>query len=161
MNGNTLSGALAPAAILFCLCCNSAVAQERPAVSGLNGKFEFSAGALTLPTPTFVGRAAGALTIPIGDRFGLQADFSASTAPGFTTSAAVHMFARDPSAFLLGASVGFVRSPGSLVVAAGPEAELYRDRWTVEAWAGASMVNPATPGPTRVGVFALAWRRGT
>ena len=155
MNGNTLSVALAPAAILFCLCCNSAVAQERPAVSGLNGKFEFSAGALTLPTPTFVGRAAGALTIPIGDRFGLQADFSASTAPGFTTSAAVHMFARDPSAFLLGASVGFVRSPGSLVVAAGPEAELYRDRWTVEAWAGASMVDPATPGPTRIGVFAL------
>jgi len=155
VKGNVLSVALAPAAVLFCLSCNAALAQERPAVSGLNGKFEFSAGALTLPTPTFVGRAAGALTIPLGNRFGLQADFSASTAPGFTTSAAVHVFARDPSIFLLGGSVGFVRSSGSLVVAAGPEAELYRDRWTVEAWAGASMVDPVAPGPTRFGIFAL------
>ena len=155
MKGNVLSVALAPAAILFCLSCNAALAQERPAVSGLNGKFEFSAGALTLPTPTFVGRAAGALTIPLGNRFGLQADFSASTAPGSTTSAAAHVFARDPSTFLLGGSVGFVRSSGSLVVAAGPEAELYRDRWTVEAWAGASMVDPVAPGPTRLGIFAL------
>jgi len=155
VKGNVLSVALAPAAVLFCLSCNAALAQERPAVSGLNGKFEFSAGALTLPTPTFVGRAAGALTVPLGNRFGLQADFSASTAPGFTTSAAVHVFARDPSIFLLGGSVGFVRSSGSLVVAAGPEAELYRDRWTVEAWAGASMVDPVAPGPTRFGIFAL------
>lgn len=153
--GNTLSVALAPAAMLFWLSCNAASAQERPAVSGLNGKFEFSAGALTLPTPTFVGRAAGALTVPLGDRFGLQADFSASTAPGFTTSAALHVFTRDPSVFLLGGSVGFVRSSGSLVVAAGPEAELYRDRWTVEAWAGVSMVDPVAPGPARLGVFAL------
>ena len=137
MNVNILSGAQALATILLCLYCNAALAQERPAVSGLNGKFEFSAGALTLPTPSFVGRAAGALTVPLGDRFGLQADFSASTGPGFTTSAALHLFSRDPSAFLLGGSVGFIRSPGSVVIAAGPEAELYRDRWTVEGWVGA------------------------
>lgn len=153
--GNIHSVALAPATLLFCVLCNAALAQERPAVSGLNGKFEFSAGALTLPTPAFVGRAAGAITVPLGDRFGLQADFSASTSPGFTTSAAVHLFTRDPSAFLLGGSVGYVRSPGSVVIAAGPEAELYRDRWTVEAWAGASMVDPVASGPTRLGVFAL------
>ena len=153
--GNTHGVALAPATLLFFVLCNAALAQERPAVSGLNGKFEFSAGALTLPTPAFVGRAAGAITVPLGDRFGLQADFSASTSPGFTTSAAVHLFTRDPSAFLLGGSVGYVRSPGSVVIAAGPEAELYRDRWTVEAWAGASMVDPVASGPTRLGVFAL------
>src|SRR3569832_102198 len=141
--------------MLLCLFSNAALAQQRPAVSGLNGKFEFSAGALTLPTPGFVGRAAGALTVPLGDRFGLQADFSVSTTPGYTLSAALHAFTRDPDAHLLGGSAGFVKSSGGLVVAAGPEGELYRDRLSLEGWAGVSMVDPAAPGPTRFGIFAL------
>lgn len=155
MQSNTLGVAIVPATILLCLFSNAALAQQKPAVSGLNGKFEFSAGALSLPTPTFMGRAAGALTVPLGANFGLQADFSASTAPGFTTSAALHLFTRDPDSYLLGASLGFVRSPGATIVAAGPEAEVYRDRVSVEAWGGVAMVHPSAPAANRFGVFAL------
>jgi hypothetical protein len=155
VKGYTLGGAAAPAIILFCLFGSAAFSQEKPAVSGINGKFEFSAGALTLPTPSFVGRVAGALTVPLGDRFGLQADFSVSSTPGYTLSAALHAFTRDPSNYLLGASAGFVKSSGALVIAAGPEGELYRDRVSLEGWAGVSMVDPSAPGPTRFGVFAL------
>lgn len=155
MQGNIFGVAIWPATILLCLFSNAALAQQKPAVSGLNGKFEFSAGALSLPTPAFMGRAAGALTVPLGDGFGLQADVSASTAPGFTASAALHLFTRDPDSYLLGASFGLVRSPGATILAAGPEAELYRDRVTVEAWGGVAMVRPAAPAPDRVGLFAL------
>ena len=155
MQGNTFGVAIVPAAILLCVFSNAALTQQKPAVSGLNGKFELSAGALSLPTPTFMGRAAGALTVPLGASFGLQADFSASTAPGFTTSAALHLFTRDPDSYLLGGSLGFVRSPGATIVAAGPEAELYRDRVSVEAWGGVAMVHPSAPAPNRFGVFAL------
>ena len=40
--------------------------KQLPAVSAVNGKFEFDAGALSLPSPGFMGRAAGTLTVPIG-----------------------------------------------------------------------------------------------
>ena len=141
---------------MLCLNCASAAAQQLPAVSGPNGKFEFDAGALTLPAPGFMARAAGAVTVPLGQRFGLQADFSVSSSPGFTTSAALHLFTRDPASYLIGGTLGFVRSPGAIVLAAGPEAELYRDRWTFEAWGGVSLVRPTTPAPMRLGPFVLA-----
>jgi hypothetical protein len=142
----------------MCYCANflPAWAQALPAVSAPNGKFEFDAGALSVPAPRFMGRAAGTLTLPLGERFGVQADFSAATAPGFTTTAAFHVFTRDPAAYLIGGTLGFVRSPGALVVAAGPEAELYRDRWTLEAWAGVAMVHPSASAPNRFGPFVLA-----
>ena len=156
MTINIVRRALGFATAVVCLSSGAAQAAG-PAVSAPNGKLEFDAGALSLPAPTFMGRAAGTLTLPLGQRFGLQADFSASTAPGFTTSAAFHLFTRDPQAYLIGGALGFVRSPGALVMAAGPEAELYLDRWTLEAWAGASLVRPTAPaGPDRYGVFALA-----
>ncbi|MEO9231117.1 MAG: hypothetical protein ABI216_19520, partial [Devosia sp.] len=56
-------------------------AQQLPAVSALNGKLEFDAGALSLPAPAFMARAAGTITVPLGDRFGLQADLTAASAP--------------------------------------------------------------------------------
>ena len=156
MTGHILRRAALLAAGAFYLTIGTAAAQG-PAVSAPNGKLEFDAGALSLPAPAFMARAAGTLTLPIGQSFGIQADFSATSAPGFTTSAAFHLFTRDPQAYLIGGALGFVRSPGAMVVAAGPEAELYLDRWTLEAWAGASMVRPTTPaGPDRYGVFALA-----
>jgi hypothetical protein len=156
VTGHILRRAALFAAGAFYLTIGTAAAQG-PAVSAPNGKLEFDAGALSLPAPAFMARAAGTLTLPIGERFGLQADFSATTAPGFTTSAAFHLFTRDPEAYLIGGALGIVRSPGAMVVAAGPEAELYLDRWTLEAWAGASMVRPTAPaGPDRYGVFALA-----
>ena len=147
-------GALALATTLLCL--NSALAQQLPAVSAPNGKLEFDAGALTLPTPAFVGRAAGTITIPVGERFGVQADLSLSTASGFTGSTALHVFTRDPASYLIGGTLGAVRTPGATVLAAGPEAELYLDRWTLEAWAGVALNMPTAPaGPSHVGAFGM------
>lgn len=131
------------------------VAQDLPAVSAINGKFEFDAGALTLPTPGFAGRAAGAITMPVGSEFGVQADFSAASANGATFGAALHVFTRDPASYLIGGTLGIMRTPGATVLAAGPEAELYFDRWTIEAWGGLSYARPAV-GPDRVRPFAMA-----
>jgi hypothetical protein len=146
-------GAFLAPAVLFCLW--SVAAAQAPAVSGINGKIEFDAGLLTLPTPGFVTRAAGTLTLPVGSGFGLQADFSVATAPSFTAGGALHLFARDPQSYLIGGTLGFVRTPGALVLAAGPEAELYFERWTIEAWGGVSHSRPMA-GPSRVLPFVMA-----
>lgn len=143
---------MALAAILFGTI--PAIAQQAPAVSAPNAKLEFDAGALGLPGLSFMGRAAGTFTVPIGERFGLQADLSASTAPGFTTSGAIHVFTRDPARYLIGGTFGFVRSPGATVLAAGPEAELYLDRWTVAAWGGVAAARPSSAA-TRVSPFIM------
>jgi hypothetical protein len=155
VQGDIFSGASALAAILFCLNCSAAAAQQLPAVSAPNGKIEFDAGALTLPSPVFMARAAGTLTLPLGDRLGLQIDLTGATAPGFTSSAALHLFTRDPASYLIGGTLGFVRSPGANVFAAGPEGELYLDRWTLEAWGGLAVVHPSS-GPARTSAFAMA-----
>jgi len=149
-----LGRASALATILLWLNFGSASAQQLPAVSAPNGKIEFDAGMLTLPSAAFMGRAAGTLTLPLGDRFGIQLDLAGVSAPGFTTSAALHLFTRDPASYLIGGTLGLVSAPGATVFAAGPEAELYLDRWTLEAWAGLAIVHPAT-GPARTGVFAM------
>ena len=44
---------------------------QLPAVSGINGKWEFDPGLLT--GGGYV-RAAGSVSLPVGDRFGVQAD---------------------------------------------------------------------------------------
>ncbi|HVY52701.1 MAG TPA: hypothetical protein VHA07_14215 [Devosia sp.] len=158
MKGGSVGGAAALASILYCVFSAMVAGQELPAVSAPNGKIEFDAGALSLPQPAFLKRFAGTLTLPLGKRFGLQIDITAANAPGFTASGAVHVFTRNPAAYLIGGTLGFVRSPGATVVAAGPEAELYLDRWTLEAWAGAAVARPMAPvaGPARVGPFAFA-----
>lgn len=156
MTSNFRCGAAALAAAMLCLFGATAGAQEAPAVSAPNGKIEFDAGALNLPSPTFMARAAGTVTVPIGERFGLQADLSVSTAPGFVTTGALHLFTRDPATYLIGGTLGFVRSPGATVLAGGPEAELYLDRWTLEAWGGIAAAYPApAAAPSRVGPFLM------
>jgi len=66
-----ISGAAFALAILLDLGFGSAVAQQLPAVSAINGKAEFDAGVLSLPSVAFVGWAAGTITLPVGDRFGI------------------------------------------------------------------------------------------
>ncbi|RYE08370.1 MAG: hypothetical protein EOP22_13860 [Hyphomicrobiales bacterium] len=130
-------------------------AQQLPAVSGLNGKIEFNAGLLNVPAPTFVGRAAGAVTVPVGDSFGLQADFTAASAPGLTLGGALHIFTRDPSSHLIGGTFGVMRTPGAIIFAAGPEAEFYFDNVSIEAWGGLSYAKP-TVGADRLLPFVMA-----
>ena len=133
----------------------AAIAQDLPAVSAPNGKVEFNAGVLTLPAPAFVARAAGTLTLPVGSQFGIQIDVHAASAPGLSGSLAVHGFTRDPASYLIGGTLGIISTPGATVVAAGPEAELYFDRWTIEAWGGVTWAHPTAPGPDRIGPFVM------
>jgi hypothetical protein len=68
----------------------------------------------------------------------------------------LHAFTRDPESYLIGGTLGVVRTPGATIVAAGPEAEGYFDRWTLEAWAGAAVARPHSGGPSRIAPFAMA-----
>jgi hypothetical protein len=125
------------------------------AVSAINGKWEFDAGAMSPGNATF--RAAGVLSIPIGERFGLQADLIASMRNGsLAYSGVVHAFTRDPSLYLAGITAGVLFAPGSRLAAVGPEFELYLDRLSIEGWfgyAGIDYVDPLTPDTT--GAFAF------
>lgn len=142
--------------MLLCSFSHAAQAQLLPAVSATNGKVEFDAGVLSQSSPSFLGRVAGTITVPVGQQFGIQVDAAAAIAPGFTSSAALHAFTRDPASYLIGGTLGVVRTPGATIVAAGPEAEGYFDRWTLEAWGGVAVAHPTRGRPARVAPFAIA-----
>lgn len=159
--GASVTGVFARSAVLLLLAAAVAVAEPAqaggPAVSGPNGKIEFDAGALALPSSgVFFGRFAGTITLPLGAAWGLQVDGSVASAPGLTSSAALHVFTRDPASYLIGGTLGMVQTPGATVFAAGPEAELYFGNWTLEAWGGLGVARPNVPGPARVRPFVMA-----
>ena len=94
-----------------------------PAVSGINGKLELDIGAFNPPSSA-VFRAAGSLSIPVGDALGVQLDVSAqNSGAGFLYGGAIHAFTRDPMAYLVGVTAAAVRSPEGTLAVAGPEAE--------------------------------------
>ncbi|WP_374619608.1 hypothetical protein [Devosia sp.] len=107
-----------------------------PAVSGPNGKLELDLGMVTDPAnATF--RAAGSVSLPVGDMFGIQADAAiGSIGADWAVSGALHAFTRDPSSYLLGVTAGIVVAEGAWLAGIGPEAELYLDRLSLEGWAG-------------------------
>ena len=98
-----------------------------PAVSGVNGKWEITPG---LADGGAEIRGAGSLSVPLGDRFGVQADIMGSwnSATGYAYGGALHAFTRDPSSYLLGVTAGVVVVPGASIGALGVEGELYFDR---------------------------------
>jgi len=114
-----------------------------PAVSGINGKLEVSGGFLRTPGTTIGhARVNGSLSIPVTERFGLQGDLSIFNSPtGIGGAGALHAFTRDPSFYLLGVTAAAVRVPGASLWAIGPEAELYLDRFSIEAWGGYANLN--------------------
>lgn len=72
-----------------------------PAVSAPNGKIEFYGGMVNPGGAGF--RAAGALSLPVSDQFGLQLDVGVvGSAGGPIFGGAVHGFTRDPDNYLLG-----------------------------------------------------------
>lgn len=118
--------------------------QALPAVSGVNGKWEFSVGDIS-PIGANV-RAAGSVSVPLGDRFGIQGDASLDLAgAGVTWGGAVHAFTRDPSSYLAGITGGVVVAPGATLAALGAEGELYMDRFSLEGWAGIAGINYVNP----------------
>ncbi len=128
-----------------------------PAVSAPNGKLEFDAGALNVPAPGFLFRAAGSLTLPVSDSFGVQGDLVITSGPGgLGFGGAAHAFTRDPDSYLLGVAAGAYGIAGSLLFAAGPEAELYLDRASFEVWGGFAGLTYSGSTPAKAGLFVLA-----
>ena len=154
-------GLFSAAALALFLVCSSwaeTAAQEAPAVSAPNAKIAFEAGALDLPAPAFLSHAAGTLTLPLGDRFGLQADLSLAAAPGFSAGGALHLFTRDPQGYLLGGALGLVRTPGALVVAAGPGLSSISTAGRSRPGAAFPMsIRPAAPTASRPSSWPM-WR---
>jgi hypothetical protein len=128
---------------------------QLPAVSGINGKWEVDPGLLT---GGGLVRASGSVSIPLGDRFGIQADAMGTwTSPnGFIYSGALHAFTRDPERYLAGLTGGIVVSSQATLAVIGPEAELYLDRMSLEGWAGFASLNYVDPALLdKTGVFAI------
>jgi hypothetical protein len=127
---------------------------QLPAVSGLNGKWEFDPGVLYGSGGV---RGAGSITVPIGDQFGVQGDVQASySGHGLVYGGALHAFTRDPSSYLVGVTGGFVSTPNARLGAVGPEAELYLDRFSLEGWAGIAGLDFVDPNLVdKIGGFAI------
>jgi hypothetical protein len=110
-----------------------------PAVSDINGKVEIGGGFTDIDdfSSDEVFRGGAALSFPVGDMFGIQADLTALDAYGETAvGGALHAFTRDPSSYLLGAYGGYVDAGPSDVWYIGPEAELYLGNVSIEAVGG-------------------------
>jgi hypothetical protein len=110
-----------------------------PAVSGINGKVEIGGGWADIDdlSSDEVFRGAAALSFPVGDAFGIQADLSALDAFGDTAvGGALHAFTRDPNSYLLGVYGGYVDVGDANIWYVGPEAELYLDNISIEAVGG-------------------------
>jgi hypothetical protein len=128
---------------------------QLPAVSGINGKWEFDPGILT---GGGLIRGAGSVSIPLGDRFGLQADVMGTwtSTNGLIYSGALHAFTRDPDRYLAGITGGIVVSPEATLTAIGGEGELYLDQFSFEGWAGLANLNYVDPAMLdKTGVFAI------
>jgi hypothetical protein len=124
-----------------------------PAVSALNGKWELDAGGSTYGS---VFRAAGSLSLPVSNTIGIQGDFTLGSTGGLVTGgAALHVFTRDPSRYLLGVTGGGVATANANLWAIGPEAELYAGRFSLEAWGGVATANFSSPSSTSSGGFFI------
>ena len=110
-----------------------------PAVSGINGKVEIGGGFADINdfNSDEVFRGGAALSFPVGDMFGIQADLTALDVFGETAvGGALHAFTRDPNSYLLGAYGGYVDAGPSNIWYIGPEAELYLGNVSIEAVGG-------------------------
>ena len=128
---------------------------DLPAVSGLNGKWEFDPGIITGGGTV---RGAGSISAPLGDKIGVQGDgfASYSSGKGLAYGGAGHIFTRDPNAYLAGVTAGFVTVPGATLGAVGLEGELYAGQLSLEGWAGYAGLNYVDPAMLdKSGAFAI------
>ncbi len=132
---------------------------QLPAVDGINGKLSGFGGWIDNDNRTIFAPpglpgfgfqrpnrsqalfgAAGSLSAPLGQRFGVQIDGLASSARGaFFGGGAVHLFSRDPAVGLIGLYGSATRSNafgGANRYKAGLEAEAYFGRFTISGVAG-------------------------
>lgn len=119
---------------------SAALAGDLPAVSALNGKVELGVGTVDLDT---IGNdellyGGASLSAPLGDRHGAQIDFSVTDVYGETAvGVGGHLFTREPSSYLVGFIGGYSDLGSAEAGWGGVEAELYLDKFSIEAAAGA------------------------
>ena len=112
---------------------------QLPAVSGVNGKIELYAGWADIEDlgDDALLRGAASLSFPVGDMFGFQADVMVTEIIDDTrVGGDLHFFTRDPNSYLLGMVGGFLTADDADAFFVGPEAELYLENFSVEAWGG-------------------------
>jgi hypothetical protein len=118
---------------------------DLPAVSAFNGKIEAGGGFADLKgidgTGQFYGGAA--FSVPLGDRFGFQADLTVNHALHNTSiGGAAHLFTREPSSYLLGAYGGIADVGAAKLAWVGGEGEIYAGNVSVELLGGYMNVKP-------------------
>jgi hypothetical protein len=112
---------------------------DLPAVSGINGKLEGSIGWADMNNLSSDAefRGGAAISIPVGDMFGLQADLSVvDVFHGTAVNGTLHAFTRDPNSYLLGVIGGYGDVGSTHVWYGGPEVELYLNNISIEAVGG-------------------------
>lgn len=129
-----------------------------PAVSAINGKIEIGGGFSDFDGSSTdeILYGAASLSVPLGDMFGLQGDLGVTHMFGETgVGGNVHLFTRDPNAYLLGAIAGYADVGPANAYWFGGEAEVYMDNMTLELAAGYLNVNPNI-GSSSDELFAIA-----
>lgn len=130
-----------------------------PAVSGLNGEFAVMGGSRA-GNGSFM--AEGAVTHPLGDRFGMRWDGLAGSVDGeFIGGGAAHVFWRDPAIGLVGVAGGYLRSevgsgPTSETGIIAAEGEVYLDDVTLVGLAGYQFSN-ADRNDGAIARFDVEW----
>ena len=132
--------------------CNSSFAADTRiakanslrAVDDINYKIEAYGGSLN---GDGTGGVAGAVTIPLGHRFGVQIDAMAGSLQGdFVGGLGAHLFWRDPSRGMIGLYASHTRwdvFTGLNANHIGAEGELYMGRFTLSALVGVEDGNAA------------------
>lgn len=111
-----------------------AAAADEPAVSALNGKIDGFYGAVN---HNYLRGTAGTVSLPVGQRYGLQLD--GLFARGFGTDIfgyGGHFFTRNPSKGLFGLAFGGLHSTDFNDLLVGVEGELYFNKFTVGGFVG-------------------------
>lgn len=142
-------------AALFGFGANAAAAAE-PAVNPTNVKITAAGISTESDDGWFFG---GALTAPIGERWGFQGEVGASENASDTSyGLAGHIFTRDPSSYLLGVFAAYAAEDNLDIDATrlGAEAEIYLNQLTILAKAGYQFSNIASL-EGGFGEFELRW----
>lgn len=142
-------------ATLFGIGAVSTASAAGPAVSEPNLKVT-AQGGQTSDEGAWIGSAA--VTLPVGQSYGLQFEGGASGVDGDTTvGAAAHLFRRDPDSYLVGAFVAHVAEDDFNLEATrvGAEAELYLSQLTVLLKAGYQFSNDIED--SAFGIVDLRW----
>jgi len=118
---------------------------DLPAVSSINGKLAYSGGSMESFESHNVD---GSVSIPVGERFGFQADGLYSNIDGDDFyGGAGHVFWRKPDLGLIGITGGYLFREGVETYHAGAEVEYYWKRLTLRGFAGIGALTYEFPVP--------------